>query len=97
MLEKEKDIAEEFKARYDVQIIQNSKLEKKIHELEHELSNERQKKSTLKEEYEKLNFKEKQEKTLMEMTIINLRDQISKLEINHKKQIDSYELELERS
>lgn len=97
LLEKEKDIAEEFKARYDVQIIQNSKLEKRIHELEHELNNEKQKKISYKEEYEKLSFKEKQERNLLEMTVMNLREQISKMELNHKKHIDSIELELEKS
>ncbi len=30
IIEKEKDISEEFKARYDVQLISNSKLEKRV-------------------------------------------------------------------
>jgi len=37
IIEKEKDISEEFKARYDVQLISNSKLEKRV--IEHNKAN----------------------------------------------------------
>ena len=84
IIEKEKEISDEFKARYDVQLIANSKLEKRVKELEVQLSNEKAKFEEFKMENSKdLDF-ERNTKMKYEDMILNLKDDLMRkdLEIN---------------
>lgn len=96
ILEKEKDLAEEFKARYDVQLIENSKLEKRIKELEIQLHNEIQKKTDYKEELNSLLEKEKNQTSKLEKYIIEMKDALSKSDLSSRNQQSNHELELQK-
>lgn len=96
ILEKERDVAEEFKARYDVQLICNSKLEKKIKELEILLNNEKQAVQEFKNECENEINKERNLRKKLESVIVELRDQLSKVEVSYQRRIASIELNSEK-
>lgn len=92
VLEKERDVAEEFKARYDVQLICNSKLEKKIKELEILLQNEKMAVQDFKAECENEINKERNLRKKLECVIVELRDQLSKVEVSYQRRIATIEL-----
>lgn len=82
ILEKEKEISEEFKARYDVQIISNSKLEKRNRELEKLLELERAKVIEAKEKFDKELKNEKEQRIKAEEQILALKEMISKMNVD---------------
>jgi hypothetical protein len=89
-LEREKELVEEFKARYDVQLIVNAKLEKRIKELETLLTLERNKVEDAKEKFERELEEERNLRIKYEEQILVLKEEFMKLSIEkNKQQIDS--------
>lgn len=93
IIEKEKDITEEFKARYDVQLISNSKLEKrvidliicKIRELEVLLNNEKARYDEFRLENQKDLDLERSTKSKYEEMVLKFKEELMRKEIEINK------------
>jgi hypothetical protein len=93
-LEKEKEITEELKARYDVQIISNSKLEKRIKELEIMLNNERSKVDEIRNQTAKELQNEKDMRFRYEEQVLKLKEDLMKKEIDYNKNLQELEIKI---
>ncbi len=93
-LEKEKEITEELKARYDVQIISNSKLEKRIKELEIMLNNERSKVDEIRNQTTKELQNEKDMRFRYEEQVLKLKEDLMKKEIDYNKNLQELEIKI---
>ena len=93
-LEKEKEITEELKARYDVQIISNSKLEKRIKELEIMLNNERSKVDDIRNQTNKELQNEKDLRFRYEEQVLKLKEDSMKKEIEYNKNLQELEIKI---
>ena len=93
-LEKEKEISEELKARYDVQIISNSKLEKRIKELEIMLNNERSKLDDVRNHTAKELQNEKDLRFRYEEQVLKLKEDLMKREIEYNKNLQELEIKI---
>lgn len=93
-LEKEKEITEELKARYDVQIISNSKLEKRIKELEIMLNNERSKVDEIRNQTAKELQNEKDLRFRYEEQVLKLKEELMKKEIEFNKNLQELEIKI---
>jgi chromosome segregation ATPase len=92
IIEKEKSISNEFKSRYDVQLIENAKLEKQNKEYEKLLELERQKLNEMKKNFDQSVGIESSNRKKAEDLIINLKEENSKLKIeneNLRNEIDN--------
>ena len=96
ILEKERDLSEEFKARYDVQLITNAKLEKRIKELEMTIKNSKDSISEVKEETQQEILKERNLRKKNESLISDLRDQMTQKEIQYQRKINQLESLLDK-
>jgi hypothetical protein len=94
ILEKEREISEEFKARYDVQLISNSKLEKRNRELEKLLEIERAKVVEAKENYDKEISGEKELRLKYEEQIIQLKETVVKMNVDKNRIENENEIRL---
>ena len=93
-LEKEKEISEELKARYDVQIISNSKLERRIKELEIMLNNERTKVDEIRSHTAKELQNEKDLRFRYEEQVLKLKEDLMKKEIEYNKNLQELEIKI---
>lgn len=93
-LEKEKEFTEELKARYDVQVISNSKLEKRIKELEIMLNNERTKVEEIRSQSSKDIQIEKDMRLKYEDQVLKLKEDLMKKEIESNKALQEVEIKL---
>ena len=84
IIEKEKSISNEFKSRYDVQLIENAKLEKQNKEYEKLLELERQKLNEMKKNFDQSVGIESSNRKKAEDLIINLKEENSKLKIENE-------------
>ena len=91
-LEKEKEICEEFRARYDVQLIISSKLEKRIKELETLITIERNKVWEIREECEKEKEKEKALRLNYEEQIKSLKENLMKTSVELDSAVNTSEI-----
>lgn len=91
-LEKEKEVSDEFKARYDVQLIVNAKLEKRVKELEIMIDLERAKKVEVVETYEKEFKNEKDLRIKYEEQIRSLREELVKTTVERNKYSERIEI-----
>ena len=92
IIEKEKSISNEFKSRYDVQLIENAKLEKQNKEYEKLLELERQKLNEMKKNFDQSVGIESSNRKKAEDLIINLKEENSRLKIeneNLRNEIDN--------
>ena len=92
IIEKEKSISNEFKSRYDVQLIENAKLEKQNKEYEKLLELERQKINEMKKNFDQSVGIESSNRKKAEDLIINLKEENSRLKIeneNLRNEIDN--------
>ena len=92
IIEKEKSISNEFKSRYDVQLIENAKLEKQKKEYEKLLELERQKINEMKKNFDQSVGIESSNRKKAEDLIINLKEENSRLKIeneNLRNEIDN--------
>jgi hypothetical protein len=96
ILEKERDLSEEFKARYDVQLITNAKLEKRIKELEMSIKNSKDSITEVKEETQQEILKERNLRKKNESLITELRDQMTQKEIQYQRKINQLESLLDK-
>lgn len=93
-LEREKEIVEEFKARYDVQLIVNAKLEKRLKEMEAQLNIERSKVEDAKEKFQVELEEERNLRIKYEDQILLLKEEYMKLSIEKNKQQIDFDLKL---
>ena len=84
IIEKEKSISNEFKSRYDVQLIENAKLEKQNKEYEKLLELERQKLNEMKKNFDQSVGIESSNRKKAEDLIINLKEENSRLKIENE-------------
>lgn len=91
-LEKEKELSEEFKARYDVQLITNAKLEKKNKELETLIELERNKVSEAKETFDKDLEAERNLRIKYEEQIAFLKEDLMRSAVDKKKIENEYDV-----
>ena len=92
IIEKEKSISNEFKSRYDVQLIENAKLEKQNKEYEKLLELERQKLNEMKKNFDQSVGIESSNRKKAEDLIINIKEENSRLKIeneNLRNEIDN--------
>jgi chromosome segregation ATPase len=92
IIEKEKSISNEFKSRYDVQLIENAKLEKQNKEYEKLLELERQKINEMKKNFDQSVGIESSNRKKAEDLIINIKEENSRLKIeneNLRNEIDN--------
>lgn len=88
IIEKEKAISNEFKARYDIQLIQNAKLEKENKEFEKRLEEEQIKVDEMKEDYDHAVNIEKTNRVKAEELSLYLKNQLSKMTME-KEQLEN--------
>ena len=84
IIEKEKSISNEFKSRYDVQLIENAKLEKQNKELEKLLELERVKLNEMKKNFDDSVNIESTNRKKAEDLIMTLKEENSKLKIENE-------------
>ncbi len=85
IIEKEKSISNEFKSRYDVQLIENAKLEKQNKELEKLLELERIKLNEMKKNFDESVNIESTNRKKAEDLIMSLKEENSKLKIENEE------------
>ena len=85
IIEKEKSISNEFKSRYDVQLIENAKLEKQNKELEKLLELERIKLNEMKKNFDESVNIESGNRKKAEDLIMSLKEENSKLKIENEE------------
>jgi hypothetical protein len=91
-LEKEREISEEFKARYDVQLIANSKLEKRVRELELLLESERGKIQQAKEAFDKELKIEQEYRIKYEQQVLDLKQKVAELNVENERNVSKLNL-----
>jgi hypothetical protein len=74
ILQKEKDYAEDLKAKYEAQVIAHSRTEKRVRELEKALDNERRKLKATNSELVKSLEEEKIARKTIDTTLSKLKD-----------------------
>ena len=91
VIEREKALSNEFKARYDVQLVQNAKLEKENRELSKNLEIERGKVLEMKKNYDDSLEIETTNRIKAEEVIVQLQEKISKLTIENNQLQSNYD------
>ena len=91
VIEREKALSNEFKARYDVQLVQNAKLEKENRELSKNLEIERGKVLEMKKNYDDSLEIETTNRIKAEEVIVQLQEKISKLTIENNQLLSNYD------
>lgn len=87
ILQREKDYAEDLKAKYEAQVISNARTEKRVKELERSIENERRKLKSTNTELVRSLEEEKISRKSIEATLSKLKEDFARSELEKDKLI----------
>ena len=96
ILQKEKDFAEDIRAKYEAQVIAHSRTEKRVRELEKALENEKRKLKNTNTELVKSLEEEKIARRTLDTTLSKLKDDWAQKELEKDKLISDLSIKLDK-
>jgi septal ring factor EnvC (AmiA/AmiB activator) len=96
ILQKEKDFAEDIKAKYEAQVIAHSRTEKRVRELEKTLEHERRKLKTTNTELVRSLEEEKIARRTIETTLSKIKDDFAQRELEKDKLISDLSIKFDK-
>lgn len=96
ILQKEKDYAEEIRAKYEAQVIAHSRTEKKARELEKSLESEKRKLKNINSELIKQLEEEQINRRSLEITLSKLKEDFATRELEKDKLISTLSIKVDK-